>query len=229
MTTKTARKENSTNTKNRIESLMVVVPQIELVNLEIKIVGDSPLICHAWADKAKKEILDKQQKKAKQAKEAKVPAHDFASSLYWLTDRPTSLSDDPDEAMLAVTEAVRDGRFGILSNAFKMCAVSACRFVDGMAMTEARGAFYVNGEFVEIESSPPIMREDMVRLGGKSADIRYRGEFTDWGVTLSITLNRLAMSAAQVVNLFNLGGFGVGVCEWRPEKNGPYGRFHVGE
>ena len=31
----------------------------------------------------------------------------------------------------------------------------------------------------------------------------------------------------QVLNLFNHGGFSVGVGDWRPEKNGQHGRFKV--
>ena len=35
------------------------------------------------------------------------------------------------------------------------------------------------------------------------------------------------LSAAQIVNLFNTAGFGVGIGEWRSEKDGQYGSFHV--
>ena len=35
------------------------------------------------------------------------------------------------------------------------------------------------------------------------------------------------MSEGQVVNLLSLGGFSVGGCEWRPEKDGDKGRFTV--
>ncbi len=41
------------------------------------------------------------------------------------------------------------------------------------------------------------------------------------------TLNSGAISAEQIANLLNTAGFGVGIGEWRPEKNGSYGRFHV--
>lgn len=39
--------------------------------------------------------------------------------------------------------------------------------------------------------------------------------------------NRNVLSAAQIVNLFNTAGFGVGIGEWRSEKDGHYGMFHV--
>lgn len=186
------------------ESLVIDVPRIDVRQMEITLVGDSPLISHKWSDKAKKEMLDKQMKKAKTAKEAKDPEQDFRASLY----------------------VHPDGGYGFPAVAFKAAAVSACRFTD-VKMTEARGAFHVNGELAQIEGGEPVMREDMVRIAMGTADIRYRGEFREWRTTLTISYNASALSPAQIVNLMNLAGFGVGVGEWRPEKDGPYGRFHV--
>jgi hypothetical protein len=162
-------------------------------------------------------MLDKQMKKAKTAKEAKNPAADYLDSLYWLSPRPAGEAS-PDHVV--------DGRFGFPSIAFKAAAVGACRFTDGLKMTFARGAFHVDGELIEIEGSPE-MREDMVSLSNGVADIRYRGEFKKWSVTLPVSYNASAISPEQIMNMFNLAGFGVGVGEWRPEKNGGYGRFHV--
>ena len=35
------------------------------------------------------------------------------------------------------------------------------------------------------------------------------------------------MNSHQILNLFNTAGFAVGVGEWRMEKDGQYGLFHV--
>lgn len=177
--------------------------RIERINLEIE--GDSALIVHAWSAKAKKEMLDKQMKKAKTAKDAKDPQRDYEESFYRLPD----------------------GKPGFPTIAFKQAAVSAGgRFSDGLKMTELRGAFFIDGELAEIKGKPN-MREDMVRVGMGTADIRYRPEFKTWRVTLPIKYNADKISLEQLVNLFNLAGFGVGVGEWRPEKDGQYGMFHV--
>lgn len=185
-------------------AVSIDLPPINLQTMEITLVGDSPLICHAWSDKAKRMMLDKQMGKAQHKKDKKDPEQDFKDSLYHLDE----------------------GRFGFPAVAFKAAAVSACRFAEGVKMTEARGAFHIIGEMVEVNGIP-TPREDMVRVGMGTADIRFRGEFKEWSVTLNVRFNVSALSPAQIVNLFNTAGFGVGVGEWRPERDGSYGMFHV--
>lgn len=197
--------------------LLITIPKINVQQMEVALSGDSPLISHAWSAKAKKQMLDKQMKNAKTAKAAKDPWLEFCDSLYWLTERP----EKPTEQDIIAAQ------FGFPCVAFKGAAVGACRFSDGIKMTEARGAFHVIGEFATIVSDPPSMREDMVRIGMGIADIRFRGEFREWKTSLRVSYNADSLSPEQIVNLFNIAGFGVGVGEWRPEKDGSYGRFHV--
>ena len=182
----------------------ISLPRFDLRNIEIKLVGDAPLICHAWSHKAKTEMLNKQMKKAKQAKEAKNPEQDFKDSLY---EHP-------------------DGGYGFPSVAFKAAAVDACSHVDGITKVEARGAFHIDGDMVKI-TGKPTMREDMVRIGMGTADIRYRGQFDPWSVLIPIRYNAGVLSAEQIIHLFNVAGFGIGVGEWRPQKDGMFGLFHV--
>jgi len=182
----------------------ISLPRFDLRNLTIKLIGDAPLICHAWSHKAKEEMLNKQMKKAKQAKEAKDPERDFRDSLY---THP-------------------DGGWGFPSVAFKAAAVDACSHVDGITKVEARGAFHINGDMLRIIGEP-TPREDMVRIGMGTADIRYRGQFDPWSVIVPIRFNASVLSAEQIVHLFNIAGFGIGVGEWRPQRDGMFGLFHV--
>ncbi len=189
----------------KVETKAVELKAINIRRVTLEVIGDSPLIVHAWSAKAKKEMLDKQMKKAKTAKSAKDPERDYEEAFYRLPDGSPA--------------------FPVI--AFKAAAVSAGgRFSDGLKMTELRGAFHIEGELVAVEGKP-TMREDMVRVGMGTADIRYRPEFKSWRVALPIRYNADAISLDQIVNIFNLAGFGVGVGEWRPEKDGQYGMFHV--
>ncbi len=194
-------------TKKKTEQA-IMIPGISTKLMEIRLIGDQSLICHAWSQKAKKMILDKQQKKAKGAKEIRDPEQDYLDSMYPLPDGKG---------------------YGFPASAFKKAAVSACRNVDGIPMTLARGAFHILGDLVPIEcKAGPEMREDMVRIGMGTADLRYRGEFKKWSVVITVRYNTKVMSAEQIVNLMNTAGFAVGVGERRPEKTGEtFGMFHV--
>lgn len=204
-------------TANEDSVLGIEIPEIRVEIFQLKLIGDSPLIMHAWSEKAKKMMLDKQMKKATSGKEAKDPFQDFCDSMYWLTEKP----ENP------TMEDVLKARYGFPVTAFKAAAVDA-GFQQGILAkkTTARGAFHIMGEFAEIEGVPE-MREDMVRIGMGTADIRYRGEFKNWSTVLTIRYNPMAMSMAQIINLFNIGGFSNGVGEWRPSKDGAFGTFHV--
>lgn len=75
-------------TKKTVAETVEIRP-IEIKKVKLKIVGDTPLIMHAWSEKAKKMMLDAQMKKTKgKVKEARSPVEDFISSMYWLTESP---------------------------------------------------------------------------------------------------------------------------------------------
>lgn len=206
----------------------IEIKPIEIQKTTIRVVGDTPLIMHAWSEKAKREILDKQMKKTKaSAKQAKSPVEDFIRSMYWLEGFPEEMSEDGFE------EAIRKGaRFGFPVTAFKQAAISAAYRMgwtkDKMSM---RGAFFIDGDenqMVEIFSDVPVIREDMVKVGMGTADIRFRGEFRNWYAELTISYNKNGQySLEQIINIINAGGYVCGIGEWRPERDGQYGMFHV--
>jgi hypothetical protein len=189
--------------KAAVKEQAIEVKRLDIRSIRLTLEGDSPLISHKWAEKAKKEMLDKQMKKAKTAKEAKDPEKDYKDSLY---EYP-------------------GGGFGFPTIGVKAAAVTAAAQCD-MFKTDARAAFHIDGDLVKIDGEPE-MREDMVRVGMGTADIRYRGMFPKWRTTFTLKYNASVLSAEQIVNLFNAAGFGVGIGEWRPQKNGSFGRFHV--
>lgn len=199
------------------QSGTVELPELNLQKIQVPIIGDSGLICHAWSAKAKKQMLDKQMKKATAGKSAKDPWQDFCETLYWLDGMP----DKPSE------QDVETSRFGFPSIAFKSAAITAVTTIGSMTKVLARQCFHIEGEFVEILGPAPSMREDMARVGMGTADIRHRAEFETWGAILPIRFNANVLSADQVATLIEAGGFGVGVGDWRPEKDGVNGRFHV--
>jgi len=184
----------------------IFLPAIMIARLRLTLVGDTPLIMHQWSLKAREAMLDKQMKKATPGKEAKDPERDYLDSIYRLPD----------------------GSPGFPVIAFKAAAVTACTSVANVTKVAARQAFHVDGELAKVYGDHK-MREDMVRIAMGTADIRHRAEFPWWAVQLEVTYNRAMLSAEMLTNLFSTAGFAVGVGEWRPERDGQFGRFHVAE
>ena len=183
---------------------------------------------HAWSEKAKREMLDKQMKKTKSsAREAKNPVEDFIRSMYWLTPMPTEMTEDGFEKAIAA-----GARFGFPVTAFKQAAISAAyRMGWAKDKMSLRGAFFIDGDdnqMIEIHSDVPTMKEDMVKVGMGVADIRYRGEFRNWYADMTISYNKNGQhTLEQIINIINAGGYVCGVGEWRPERDGQFGMFHV--
>lgn len=198
-------------TKAPASTIQIKLPDLDIRLTDLYLMGDTPLICHAWSEKAKKMILDKQTGVASAGREHKNPEQDFKDSLY----------------------SFPGGGYGFPAIAFKSSAVSACTSL-GKAITKvaARQAFHVMADdpmtgLVKLVGKPE-MRDDMVRVGMGTADIRFRGQFFPWSCNLRIRYNARVLSFEQIANIFNTAGFAVGVGEWRSEKDGGYGQFKVG-
>lgn len=230
---KATKKTVNQNTETEESLLSVVIPGIMIKNASVRIIGDTPLIVHAWSAKAKQMILDKQIKKATAGKEAKDPFRDFVESMYWITGQPElSEFSDEERALAFGKQPVNIANFAAAKFGFPSCAFKASAIDAGYQQrvlekkTTARGAMHIMGEFAVIEGFP-TMREDMVRIGMGVADIRFRAEFQEWSTVLNIKFNANAISLEQIINLLNYGGFANGVGEWRPGKGGSNGTFHV--
>lgn len=221
------------------EKEMITINPIKISQSTITIVGDSPLLVHAWSEKAKKQMLAEQQKEngKKLPRVKRDPFADFMNALYWITPKPKE--DTP----AAFEKAVDEGaKFGFPLIAIKQAVTAAC-YRAGIIPNQVgmKTSFYLSAvdggnagsglELAVIETEkPPYCREDMVKVGGinKTADLRYRPCFENWKIRLQINLVENGnFSMESVVNGLNLAGFMNGIGEWRVERDGDFGRFHV--
>jgi hypothetical protein len=217
--------------RKAVDDIVIKISPIKKARLVIRVRGVSPLIVHRWSEKAKREILDKQMKVARGAKQAKDPVEDYFNTMY----------------------RFEDGSHGFPAIAFKLSAVEAATQVDGAKKTHMRKAFHVLGDLVKINFTGdpevqgvfenekvakryekynptgqlPALREDMVRIAMGTADIRFRAEYQNWSANLLIEYDSQAISPSEIANLLNRAGFSVGVGVWRVEKDGNHGMFEV--
>lgn len=187
------------------------------------VIGDTPLITHAWSEKAKREMLQKQVKAPKAGREPRDPHADFINSLY----------------------EFGDGAYGFPATGVKNCILSEAHKDKGMAKKMVRSALWIDAAMVRtrpalsgaicdmpllrIYGSDPEMREDMVKVGpglNKTASLAYRGQFTVWAFKIVGRFNADLLTMEQLAYLIDDAGFACGVGEWRNERNGMFGAFH---
>lgn len=177
----------------------------------IPVRGVTPLIVNRWSEKAKREMLDKQQSKARAKKDPKNPIAEYEASRYRLPD----------------------GRDGFPATAFKAAIVHAARLFDkSLTQVIMKQTVTVGGEGPE-QLVPIIgevsMREDTPRAQG-TAQLRYRAQFWPWEATLHVVCVEGQFDRDSVLALVDAAGIG-GVGEWRPTSpksaTGTFGTFEV--
>lgn len=184
------------------------IDRIAAETIRVPILGTTPLIMHRFSEKAKRKMLDAMQGR-KSPKQRKDPEAEYEAAFYRLAD----------------------GSPGFPALAFKSATVEASRFY-GKDVTKVglRQFLFFQGEvgadgraLCRIEGEPQ-MREDAVK---NPSDLRYRPEFREWRTALEVTYVTSSLTRDSVLSLIDAGGMGVGVGEWRPEKNGDFGTYRI--
>lgn len=221
--------------KNEETKVIYIKPMDERV-MTVHIVGDTPLIVSNWTKKALQEMLDAQTggKKTKKQRVAKNIWAECAQRLYWMDGEPDiEYSDWTQDLYEQLTQGAR---FGFPASAFKKAAINAGKRNGYIGSKEnVYGDFFILGEgdrqLIQINKNSneiPTVREDNVRLATGVADLRHRPQFENWSADLIVKYDANGIiSPESIINLINLGGHKAGAGEWRAEKKGQYGMFHV--
>lgn len=225
----------ATAKKNADESILITMENIEKKSVKLRIVGDSPLIVHAWSEKARRQMLDTMTGASKgKKKPPKMPVAEFVDSMYWLSHKP-ELPDDAtdDDYAKAFEDAISKGAtFGFPAIGIKLASNSAAYRLGWVKnQMQLRGCYFIKpdiGDCVIIKGDPPIMREDAVKVGMGGTDLRYRGQFNNWYMDIEMVYTpAFGFSLEALINVLNAGGFACGIGEWRTERDGPFGNYHV--
>lgn len=194
-------------TKTSIE-----IKEFDIQEVVIPITGVSPLIVNKFSNKVMQMILDTQMNKAKSKKhDVKDPQADFENAKHYSVE----------------------GWEGFPAAGFKAAMIRGAKMI-GMVMKDAQTGFFVKADDEETQLvrvyGNSRMRQDMVRVGMGSADIRFRPEYPEWSANLTIEFNAGVISADQIYQLVKAAGYGCGIGEMRPEKGKfNYGRFALAQ
>jgi hypothetical protein len=182
---------------------------IQKQRVKCRIIGKSPLVQHAWAEKAKEMMRAKHAGKKTKTRDVRDPEAEGREAAYY----------------------TQDGRYGVPAMAVKSAILGAAHKDLGVEKTLVRKALFLvcedAGGVLPMDCDAPEIREDTVRVGAGAADLRYRPYFHRWAVDLDFELDSALLQVEDLLNLIDRAGFGVGLNEWRPEKGGEFGRFEV--
>ena len=208
---------------------IITIKPVEIKTVPIRIVGDTPLIVHAWSYKAKRELVEKTKASKK---EPRNPFRDFVNSMYWLDGvDPKDMTEEQYEELVKADKV----RTGFTAYSVKMAGNAAAYRLGWVKNQMAlRGSYFLNPlddpacDYAEIKGDLPFMREDMVKIGMGTADIRWRPMYENWYMDLLLSYNASGeISLEEILNVINAGGYCVGIGEWRPERDGKFGTYHV--
>jgi hypothetical protein len=192
------------------DEAQVSIDRIASERILVPIIGTSPLITHRFSEKAKRQMLDAMQGR-KSPKQPKDPQAEYEAAFYRFKD---------------------DG-FGFPCIAFKSATIGGARFYSNVTMASLRQFLFFNGEIgvdgqklARIDGEPKL-REDVVTVGRNGTDLRYRPEFAEWSTTLDVIYVTSALTRGSVLSLIDAGGLGVGIGEWRAERNGDFGGYKI--
>jgi hypothetical protein len=197
----------------------IIIPSSGHKTIRIGIESVTPLLVHNWSEKAKGMIRHKQFGKARLPKAAKDPVEEYEASLY--------------------RDAKQPAQFGVPLGGFKAAMVDAGALIEPKMVKRLKVAFHILADGMDATSGKPLvyiegqpeMNEDFPRISMGTVDLRYRAMFHTWKATLTIRYMTLLITGEQVVNLVNLAGQTMGICEWRPSsprsRTGTFGLWTV--
>jgi hypothetical protein len=201
-------KKTGDEAKSEKVSIDIAIQELDVRVLQLTLVGDTPLIVNRFTEKVMKEIED---------------------GITGAGSKATRLPKDVMAHVEAAKYKTQDGRDGIPAAGIKNAMLSACRSTNkAVRQTQLVQAIHVVGDILPIRGSKPYLRTDSGRNPTtRKGCVIHRPCYDTWEVDVSIRYNASVISPSLIVNLLNLAGFGVGLCEWRPEKRGTFGTFHV--
>lgn len=216
MTSKTADPEAANPELARYAGLTIV---------RVKISMDTPMLHH----RIPPETLMKIHNKEKEPKSAPNPPPREVAHLHMYRDE----AKDP-EGKIAVVPM--DNIFASLREAGCHVRLDGKKQISTGKTTRLPGLMgIIDGPFFplkEVVSGKPSKWETDIRpaRNDKGALVcAIRPRFDDWSITLTIWVDQREVGLDKIRELFDIAGSRIGLCSFRPERKGWFGKFRVDE
>ena len=122
---------------------------------------------------------------------------------------------------------------GFPASGFKQAIVEAAVYADIKGGKKLANSIQVLGNIVPLKYMKKDINKSITYDSGMTKAPRetWRPEFYEWTCEVVVTFNSKAISPEQVINLFRLAGFHIGIGSWRPYTKktggGNHGMFEI--
>jgi hypothetical protein len=198
-----------------------VIPQPNIIRLQIPIRGITPLVIRRFDQKTMGDMIEEY-----------APGAD--------TKMKTQKTKDPEKEWHKGRWLSTEGWDGVNAGSFRAATISAARFFEKVTMVELKSAIFIIADGYADDGTPlvrikgtPRRFTNMCRTSGiKAAPYpNHRPMYDPWECLLNVEVNGHILSAAAAVNLFAAAGRFCGVGEWRPtatkSMTGDFGRWEL--
>lgn len=197
----------------RNEDEVIEIKQITTAKIKFLLLGTTALLMHRYPMKAWHELLlPKGRKNA--AERAETLKHDplmeFRESVYRNRD-----SHEP-------------AMFHLPTGCFTKGMANAALDIPGATKAAITRLVWITSMQINLFGVPQ-MHMAMVRQSDMrhTPDVRTRAMFPEWACEIEVSYVSTILKQHQIANLLSAAGQIIGVCEWRQEKGGPYGKFTI--
>jgi hypothetical protein len=204
-------KEKDMATK-KTETAAPEVLKIETQELNLCIIGNSPLIHNAISERSMRELLFPAPKKNAAEKASSLkhdPIAEFRSSAHRVKGGPTLV--------------------GIPATAFKGALMTAALDLPGISKASIGRLVFVAGDLIPVWGVPEVLSTTVRSADmAKTPDVRTRAIMREWATKIRVKFVSPLLKQPPMINLVSAAGITIGVGDWRPEKGkGSYGQFSI--
>ena len=194
----------------------IVIEKMQVGNMAVTIVGDTPLIMHAMSAKARGTLL-------------------FPAGRKTTAEKAQTMKHEPMQEFVASCYRSRNGnaatRLMMPTMAFKSALCNAALEVPGTKKTQIGRLAWFMGNETEVYGVPELLMS-VVRSAdiNKTPDIRTRAILPQWACKLNVRFVMPTLNATSIARLLETAGLVIGVGDFRQEKGkGNYGQFHIAD
>ena len=182
------------------------IEPINIGEIKVGIVGTSSLLMERMSEEVAQGLIDVMEGRGRDKRKVR----DFKSEV---------------ESKIHRTP---DGKVGFPTSGFKKSLVASAPYMDGMNMKLANSIIIV-GYITPIKYKKQVINKVIGRDSGRNRSPRpiWRPEFRDWSCELKVRYNSSLIRPEQIIGLFKLAGFHIGVGGWTPQHSGQYGMFTI--